>query len=120
MHELSIAREIASIVCESVAPHERHRIRTITVDVGEMSGVVAASLSFCFDAIADEHRLPHHALRIRRIDFRCFCRTCRREFSSDLGLVVCPDCGGTETDVRSGRELRVATIDIEELSNGSP
>lgn len=120
MHELSIAREIATIVCESVAPHERSRIRTITVDVGEMSGVVPDSLAFCFQAVSDELRLPPNALRIRRIDFRCFCRSCRREFTSDLGLVVCPDCGGTETEVRSGRELRVATIDIEESSNGSP
>jgi hydrogenase nickel incorporation protein HypA/HybF len=120
MHELSIAREIAMIVCESVAPHERSRIRTITVDVGEMSGVVPDSLAFCFEAIADELRLPPRTLRVRRIDFRCYCRTCRKDFASDLGLLMCPACGGTDTDIRSGRELRVATIDIDEPSNGSP
>jgi hydrogenase nickel incorporation protein HypA/HybF len=120
MHELSIAREIATIVCEVVAPHERSRIRTITVDVGAMSGVVPDSLAFCFEAIADELRLPPRALRVRRIDFRCSCRACCKEFTSDLGLVICPSCGGTDTEVRSGRELRVATIDVEEPLHGSP
>jgi hydrogenase nickel incorporation protein HypA/HybF len=120
MHELSIARSIAAIVCELIPPSDRQRIRTIHVEVGEVSGVVADSLAFCFQAVAEEHELPPHALRIRHIPFRCRCRSCRGEFTNDSGIVICPSCGSTDTDVHSGRELRVATIEIEEPSHAPP
>jgi hydrogenase nickel incorporation protein HypA/HybF len=112
MHELSIARDIASIVCELIPSPDRPRIRTINVDVGEMSGVVPDSLSFCYEAVAEEMSLPSKALRIRRVPFRCSCRACGGDFSNDSGIVICPACGSTDVDVHSGRELRVTTIDI--------
>ena len=114
MHELSIARGISDIVCGLVKRKDRARIRAITVDVGRLSGVVPDSLEFCFQAVAPEYDLPPHALSIQRIPFCCYCRTCRSEFSNDTGIVVCPSCGSSETEVRSGRELRVATIDLED------
>ncbi len=115
MHELSIARGIADIVCGLVEPRDRKRIRSINVDVGAMSGVVPDSLSFCFEAVALETDLPPKSLAIRRIPFRCYCRTCRREFEGDHGIVLCTGCGGGETEIRTGRELRVVTIDLDDV-----
>lgn len=120
MHELSIARSIADIVCNLVERKDRRRIRTITVDVGQMSGVVPDSLEFCFQALSPEYDLPPHSLSINRIPFLCSCRACRHEFSNDTGIVVCPSCGSYETEVRSGRELRVATIDLEDETKDPP
>ncbi|MCU0452244.1 MAG: hydrogenase maturation nickel metallochaperone HypA [Bacteroidetes bacterium] len=114
MHELSIARAIATIVCDLVPPSDRPHIRNVTVDVGHVSGIVPDSLSFCFEALSAELSLPPHALVIRRVPFRCYCRPCATEFSNDSGIVLCPSCGSADTEVRSGRDLRVATIEIAE------
>ncbi len=112
MHELSIARGIADIVSGLVDQKDRARIQAITVDIGQLSGVVPDSLEFCFQAVSVEYDLPPRSLAINRIPFRCYCRTCTKEFSNESGIVVCPLCGGYETEIRSGRELRVTTIDI--------
>lgn len=119
MHELSIARSIADIVCGLVEPTERGRIRSIHVDVGTVSGVVPDSLEFCFEAVSQEYALPPHSLAINRIPFRCSCRNCSHEFSNQTGIVVCPVCGSSDTAVCSGRELRVATIDIDDGPKGT-
>jgi Zn finger protein HypA/HybF involved in hydrogenase expression len=36
------------------------------------------------------------------------------------GVVICPSCGGFQTEVRSGRELRVATIDLDDEQKDQP
>lgn len=112
MHELSIAHGIADIVCDLVASEDRTRIRTITVDVGQVSGVVPDSLEFCFEAVSREYALPPGALTINRIPFRCTCLSCSKDFGNDAGTVICPSCGSYKTKVLCGRELRVATIDL--------
>jgi hydrogenase nickel incorporation protein HypA/HybF len=120
VHELSVARGIADIVSDLVEPRDRPRIRAITVVVGELSGVVADSLAFCFEAVSTEYSIPSKSLAIQHVPFRCYCRTCQHEFANTMGIVICPVCGGSDTHMLSGRELRVATIDLEDETEEGP
>ena len=48
MHELSITRNVVSIVEEAA---RGRRVRRVTLEVGELSGVVSDAIAFCFDVV---------------------------------------------------------------------
>jgi hydrogenase nickel incorporation protein HypA/HybF len=113
MHELSVAQSIIDIVQQSVPQDELADVRIVRVKVGTFSGVVADSLDFCFSAISAETPLAEAHLEFEHIPFVVECRQCRKKFENDIGFVVCPECGGVDTAVLSGRELQVTEIELE-------
>jgi hydrogenase nickel incorporation protein HypA/HybF len=117
MHELSIAYGIVDIVRQFVKGPELERVRSVRLKVGEHSGVVVDSLEFSYTAITADTELKESRLEIERIPFVIECRSCRKRSETERGVVVCPDCGSTETTVVSGTELQVLDIEISE--NGS-
>ena len=51
MHELGVAQSILDLVREHVPDGQAGAVRAVTVRVGDLAGVVAESLDFCFGAI---------------------------------------------------------------------
>lgn len=117
MHELSIAHGIVDIVRQHVQQHELKRVRSVRLKVGEHSGVVIDSLEFSYMGITADTELRDSTLEIERIPFVIECRSCGKRSETEMGVVICPDCQGTQTTVVSGTELRV--LDIELTENGS-
>jgi hydrogenase nickel incorporation protein HypA/HybF len=48
MHELTIAQNIIATVSEAARVNGIDRVRSVTVEIGPLSGVVEESLLFCF------------------------------------------------------------------------
>lgn len=119
MHELSIAQNILEIVRQSVPEDELKDVRVIRLKVGILSGVVAASLEFCISAVVAGTVLSEARLAVDHVPFHVRCNTCRHEFTNDIGYVVCPECGGVETTVVSGRELQVTEIELDDHPQGT-
>ncbi len=119
MHELSIAQSIYDIVQQSVPLEELRSVRAVRMKVGMLSGVVPDSLGFCFSAITSETALSRASLSIESVPFRVQCNACEHEFTNDIGFVVCPECGGVETKVLSGRELQVTEIELDDQLQGN-
>ena len=113
MHELSLAESIVDIIRQSVPKDELEEVRIVRMKVGTLSGVVADSLDFCFSAISAQTPLAQARLEIEQIPFSVLCNSCRKTFVNDIGFVVCPDCGGVDTTVLSGRELQVTEIELD-------
>jgi len=92
------------------------------VRVGEMSGVVADSLEFCFSAVTHATPLARASLAIERIPYRVSCGTCGEESHPDSWLGLCPRCGAAGVRVLSGTELQVDEVEVlddVELSGGT-
>jgi len=120
MHELSIAQSIVEIVGQYVPPVEQEHVRKITVRIGAMAGVVPDSLEFCFTAIIHRTPLAQAAMEIEFVPFRVACHSCNSTSETEPGLALCPLCGSVDTEVRSGTELQVVSIDVEEATTGAP
>ena len=120
MHELSVAQSILDIVHQSVPQDELADVRIVRVKLGTFSGVVADSLDFCFSAISAETPLAKAHLEFEHIPCVVECRRCQKRFENDIGVVVCPECGGIETTVLSGRELQVTEIELENEKDKTP
>lgn len=115
MHELSIAQNIIDIVRQSVPEKDIPFIRSITMKVGDMSGVVADSLEFSYGALIANTDLKQSALSIIRIPFVLKCRACGAEHESQFGIALCASCGSADTETISGNELQITEIELEDV-----
>jgi hydrogenase nickel incorporation protein HypA/HybF len=108
MHELSIAEAIVAIA-------ERHAggrpISRVEVAVGHLRQVVPSALEFAFELVA-----PGVELEIVQVPAAGRCRTCGRESRLDGFPLVCRTCGSADVDVTAGEELRVESLDVEEVA----
>jgi hydrogenase nickel incorporation protein HypA/HybF len=112
MHELAITRSIVAIVGEAAAGR---RVRRVMLDVGRLSGVMADSIAFCFDAVAQGTALEGARLDIRQIDGRASCVDCGTEFAADTIFARCT-CGSRRVVLLAGEELDVKAMELEEAA----
>jgi hydrogenase nickel incorporation protein HypA/HybF len=113
MHELSIAEDILEIVKQNVPRDELKDIMNINVKIGDMSGVEADSLEFCFRAITSDTQLKNAKLIIGKVPFIIECNSCRKTSTNDIGKRICPFCSSSDTKVVSGLEMQVVDIELK-------
>ena len=112
MHELSVAQGILDLVRQHVPPDQAGAVRTVSVRVGALSGVVADSLAFCFEAIVAGSPYAGASLSIDRVPTRAACHDCSREFDIEGLVFRCPQCGGPQVRLVSGDDLQVTSIEL--------
>ena len=95
------------------ARHQAH-VLTVGVRIGELSGVDAESLRFCFDALVHDTDLAPLSIQIEHRPWRNRCRHCQQEFTVEDYRTDCPRCGSAETETAGGQELEFAYMEIEE------
>jgi hydrogenase nickel incorporation protein HypA/HybF len=78
-----------------------------------LSGVVPEALEFAFEALAPGTVAEGARLAVENVPARFWCRRCAREFQADDLLAVCPDCQEASGEIRAGRELELASLEIE-------
>lgn len=110
MHELSITQGVVDI-CRSTA--DGRRVISVTLLIGELSGVVPEAVEFCFELCARETPLEGARLIIEQVPARGRCRDCSAEFRLRAYYSSCPCCGGHNLSVLSGEELRVKEMEVE-------
>lgn len=108
MHELAITQSIVSAVRQRLddAP-----IRSVTLEVGELSGVVVDSVRFCFDLCTTDTPLAGAQLDVLCTQGHGHCRSCGRELPMPDFLTLCT-CGSADLDVLGGQELRIKQVEL--------
>ena len=108
MHELAIVEGVVDTVTERMGDA---KISCVRLEIGELSGVVADSLLFCFELAAEGTSLQGASLEITPIPGRCRCRTCGTEFAPDGPILLCP-CGSADAQVLAGHDLKIASVKV--------
>ncbi len=114
MHEMSIAQNIVEIVQQGIPPETRGIISSVKLRVGELSGVVPDSLTFCFGVVSEGTQLHNAKLLIEKVPLVEKCQVCSHEFQTDLIVPQCPACQSGELEIISGRELQVVEFMIDD------
>jgi len=89
------------------------RVHSIRLRIGALSGVVPEALQFAFEALAPGTLADGAALHIDEVPARFWCAACAREFQSDDFFAKCPGCLRPSGDLRTGREMELASLEIE-------
>ena len=114
MHEMSLAINIVELVSEKAQAAGAQKVRTIELEVGRLSGLMAEALAFCFEAAARNTLAEGAELLIREIDGRGNCLGCGHFFAVDSLLSQCPQCDGYAVETVQGRELKVVSFTVDE------
>ena len=90
-----------------------NRVHVIRLRIGALSGVVPEALQFAFEALAPGTPAEGAELAIEHVPARFWCAQCTREFQSDDLFAECPECNRPSGDLRAGRELELASLEID-------
>jgi hydrogenase nickel incorporation protein HypA/HybF len=113
MHELGIAQDFWKIIKQHAEANGLKAVTKIVIVLGEASGIEEDFL---------RHSLKDHALPgtiaekaeiafVRKTLSAC-CRDCGRVITKDSMLsLCCPQCGGRNIDIVSGKEAHVESIE---------
>ena len=113
MHELSIARSIVETVLDEAGKAHADRVVKVTLKIGELAGIMPDSLHFCFELLTRETIAAHAELAIISVPVTAQCPRCSTTFTISQNLYRCSECGNPDIELRSGRELQIANVEIE-------
>ncbi len=89
------------------------RVYAIRLRVGALSGVVPEALRFAFETLAANTPAEGASLEIEEIPARFWCDRCQEEYQTSDALPECPHCHSFSRELRAGRELDLASLEIE-------
>jgi hydrogenase nickel incorporation protein HypA/HybF len=112
MHELSLMQSALDIAVEHAEKTNAERIVSLTLRIGAMSGVVPDALEFAFDVLKADTVAHDARLVIDTVPIVCRCARCDRDFEASDIIFACPTCGKRSADVRSGREMELASMEV--------
>ncbi len=114
MHELAIAQSIVNAVETRATECNATRVKGVRLKIGEASGVVPDSLSFCFEMLASlEPILTGAQLLIDTVPHLARCPHCEKDFVVSNFIAQCPTCQEWSNEIISGTELQILDMEIE-------
>lgn len=111
MHELGIVFYIIRDVKEVARENNVERVKTVVMDIGEVSTIIPDYLTDCWRWAADkEDVLRGCELRINTIQAVTFCEDCGKEYGTVRHGKKCPHCGSDKTYLIRGNEVEIKEI----------
>ena len=111
MHELGIVLEIFRLIKEIMEEQDLKEVSSVTVEVGEMSGVLPDYFKECWNvARADEFSNTSLKLELIPVVAKC---SCGCEYELLKNSRICPKCKKTDYEIIAGREFNVKEIEAK-------
>lgn len=112
MHELGIIVHVMRTVEEVAAENNVTEIRSVTCEVGEVSGVVPAYLTDCWEYARKKSELFKDAeLIIEIIPGVTVCEDCGKTYYTVAYAKICPHCGSGHTVLLEGNGFNIKEIE---------
>ncbi len=112
MHELGVVFYAIDMVEDLGRENHLSSVSSVTMSIGEVSGVIPSYLADCWRWAADRSDLLRGAeLRIETIDAVTVCNACGRTYPTVENGRTCPHCGSSDTVLLRGNEIEVKEIE---------
>jgi hydrogenase nickel incorporation protein HypA/HybF len=112
MHEVSIMAEALRMAVDTAKSAGASRVLKLRLRVGRLSGVVPEAMRFAFDVVCRDTMAAGASLEIELVPATCRCATCQTEFECADFFNECPRCHNVSGELRRGRELEIADVEI--------
>ncbi len=80
MHEVSMMQNTLDIAIDRARQNEATKIERLTLNIGELSGVIPEALEFAFEVLIAGTMAKNAVLEINIIPVTCYCQRCDRNF----------------------------------------
>ncbi len=113
MHELSLTQNLIELAEEHARRAGASAIKSITVKIGALSGVIPEAMEFAFDVCCQGTLAQGATLGILHVPAIGRCRQCTTESSMTSLIDSCPECGGFVLDILQGQEMALTELEID-------
>ena len=114
MHELGIVTHVMKTLKPVAQENRVTKIGSVTLQVGEVSGVVNDLFVDCWNYFREKDPLFSGAeLIIETLPAVTFCENCKQEYPTVQYGRTCPYCGSGETYLVTGNECLIKEITAE-------
>ena len=123
MHELGIVYHIIRDVENVARANGVRRVSSVTLLLGEVSGVVSDLLLDAWRWAADKKPVTQGAeLVVEPVEAVTHCEACGRDYATVERGKTCPHCGSGETYLLQGQEVMIKQIETpdEEPADSDP
>lgn len=110
MHELGVVLEIFDLVEEIMKEQDLKKVSAITVEVGELSGILPDYFKECWDVAKIGGTFDKTELVLEFIPAAAKCK-CGFEYEMQKNNRICPICHKTDYEIIHGREFMVKQIE---------
>lgn len=111
MHELGIVFNIIDSVEEVARENAIERVSSVTLELGEVSGIVPEYLVDCWNwACAKKPPMEGCELVLETVPALTYCEDCGQTYGTVEHGKVCPHCGSSHTYLVQGQETVIKEI----------
>ncbi len=111
MHELGVVFRIIDDLTELGKENELEKIHSVTLQLGEVSGVVPSLLTDAWKWAANRTELMKDSeLIIETLPAVTYCEDCKSEYETVTYGKICPNCGSEHTYLLKGNEFMIKEI----------
>ena len=113
MHEMSLAEGVLEVIEDSAKSNGFTQVKTVWLEIGELSGADAEAMRFCFDAVVKGTLAEGARLEIVATEGQGRCLTCGQTVHIQLRYDPCPLCGGYPVEPTGGLEMKVKELEVD-------
>ncbi len=113
MHEMSLMENVRQIIEDAAAEQQFSRVKTIWLELGELSCAEPEAMRFCFDVVMQHSIAQQARLEIVRTPGSGWCANCSRTVTISALYEPCPACGNHAINITGGDAMRVRELEVE-------
>jgi len=113
MHEMSLCESVLQIMEDQATVQKFERVKTVWLEVGQLSGVELEALRFAFDVVTRGSIADGATLEIIDVPGQAWCLQCGETVTILQRFDPCPKCGGYQMQVTGGTEMRVKELEVD-------
>jgi len=109
---MSLAESVVDIVTDAANREGAQCVKSVLLEIGDLSCVAPDALNFCFEAVARGTPAEGARLDISRIAGTGLCPSCGQTAALGSLHELCAHCGAAGMQVQRGTEMRVVQIEV--------
>ncbi|MCR4782426.1 MAG: hydrogenase maturation nickel metallochaperone HypA [Lachnospiraceae bacterium] len=114
MHELGIVTHLASTLDELAVEEKITNYGSVTLEVGEVSGIMTDYFIDCWDYFKVRHeKLKNCKMILETEKAYTICTSCNKEYETVKYGKICPYCNSPETYLLRGNGCVIKSVEAE-------
>ncbi len=116
MHEFSICEALVDAVLLELRklPPPAPRLKRAHVAIGDMRQIVPDTLIFAYQTLIRDTPADGSELNIRAVPVTARCTACQWQGNVEDHIFICPRCQTALSDILTGKELVLETLEIDD------